>query len=91
MYLGFILQRLSLYINGLCLPSPSPPSLPVDECGRCKGAEPTQGELWTSISKTTDNRRLGKADIMKKVVAAYFADGALIALPGGPPLASSGS
>lgn len=67
------------------------PPLPVDECVRCKGAEPTQGELWTSISKTTKNRRLGKAEILKKVVAAYFAEGALVSLPGGPPLASSGS
>ncbi|CAN0559689.1 unnamed protein product, partial [Laminaria digitata] len=37
---------------------------------RCVSAEPAHGELWTSISKTTENRRLGKADVLKKVVAA---------------------
>lgn len=52
--------------------------------GRCVAAEPAHGELWTSISKTTENRRLDKASILKKVVAAYFSDGAVIIMPGGP-------
>lgn len=51
---------------------------------RCIAAEPAQGELWTSVSKLMENRRLSKADILKKVVAAYFADGAIAVLAGGP-------
>lgn len=51
---------------------------------RCVAAEPAHGELWTSVSKTTANRRLGKADVLKEVVAAYFADGAVVVVPGGP-------
>jgi len=55
---------------------------------RCVAAEPAHGELWTSISKTTANRRLDKASVLKKVVAAYFADGAVVNLPGGPATTS---
>lgn len=56
-------------------------------CNRCVAAEPAHGELWTSISKVTENRRLDKASVLKKVVAAYFADGAVVIMPGGPATA----
>ncbi|CAM9224613.1 unnamed protein product [Ectocarpus sp. 6 AP-2014] len=55
-----------------------------DVLDRCVAAEPAHGELWTSVSKTTENRRLDKASILKKVVAAYFSDGAVVVIPGGP-------
>ncbi|CAN0135900.1 unnamed protein product, partial [Hapterophycus canaliculatus] len=55
-----------------------------DVLDRCVAAEPAHGELWTSISKTTENRRLDKASTLKKVVAAYFAEGAVVIMPGGP-------
>lgn len=58
---------------------------------RCVAAEPAHGELWTSISKMTENRRLSKAEILKKVVAAYFADGAIAALAGGPRTGGGGA
>lgn len=40
----------------------------------------------------TENRRLDKAAVLKKVVAVYFADGAIAVLFGGPgPSGSSAS
>lgn len=58
---------------------------------RCVAAEPTHGELWTSISKMTKNRRLEKSAILKEVVAAYFAEGAIAVLAGAPASSDSGA
>ena len=36
---------------------------------KCLEADPTHGELWTSISKRVENWRLSKETVLKKVVA----------------------
>jgi hypothetical protein len=49
------------------------PELQADVVARCKAAAPAHGEMWCSVSKKTENRRLDKEAILRKVVAQYFA------------------
>ena len=50
---------------------------------RCLEADPTHGELWTSISKQVENWRLSKEIILKKVVTKINADKLLLDQGGG--------
>jgi hypothetical protein len=50
------------------------PELQADVVARCKAAAPAHGEMWCSVSKKTENRRLDKEAILRKVVAQYFAN-----------------
>jgi hypothetical protein len=49
------------------------PELQADVVARCKAAAPAHGEMWCSESKKTENRRLDKEAILRKVVAQNFA------------------
>mmetsp|Transcript_37476 Transcript_37476/g.61317 ORF Transcript_37476/g.61317 Transcript_37476/m.61317 type:complete len:239 (+) Transcript_37476:2-718(+) len=43
---------------------------------RCVAAEPAHGELWQAVAKRTANRRLGPAEVLRKVVAELAAGAA---------------
>ncbi|CAM9407944.1 unnamed protein product, partial [Phaeothamnion confervicola] len=39
---------------------------------RCEAAEPAHGEQWCQVGKRTENRRLGKGDVLAKVAIECF-------------------
>lgn len=50
------------------------PEQATDVRTRCAAAEPSHGELWCSVSKRMENRRLSSEAILLKVVAEKFSN-----------------